>query len=340
MSERMPTVAREVHLASRPHGRPSVSDFAIREVELRAPAGGEVSIRNEWLSVDPYMRGRMDASNSYVAPFEVGRRIDGRSVGTVLASRADGVPVGSLVLSQLGWCDYGTASGTETVVLDASQVSASAYLGVLGMTGFTAYVGLTQIAPVNMGDVVYVSAAAGAVGSVAGQIARQLGATRVIGSAGGPNKAASLTQQFGFDAGLDYRASSVQSSLEDLAPDGIDVYFDNVGGDHLHAALSVMRPHGRIALCGAISQYNLPPGQRAPADNLRLAIGKRLTLRGFIVGDHEDSYQDYLAQARRWLAEGTLKSSETVLEGLDNAPQALLNLLDGKNTGKMLIHLT
>ncbi|MEO5874868.1 MAG: NADP-dependent oxidoreductase [Streptosporangiaceae bacterium] len=329
---------REVHLIARPAGEPKPTDFALVEAPVTEPGDGEILVRNDWMSVDPYMRGRMNDVKSYVPPFALDAPMDGGALGTVVESSSAKIPVGATVLHRLGWREYATLSDRQVRVVDPALAPVQSYLGVLGMTGLTAYAGLTEIAPVKDGDVVFVSGAAGAVGTVAGQIARQLGASRVIGSAGGPEKSARLVADFGYDAAIDYRTGDLDRQLADAAPDGIDVYFDNVGGDHLRAAIAAMRLFGRIAMCGAIAQYNATSPVPGP-DNLALIIGKRLTLRGFLVGDHQNLAADYAERAAGWLAAGTLKAEETVVDGLENAPEAFLGLLRGDNTGKMLVRL-
>ncbi|GAA1231378.1 NADP-dependent oxidoreductase [Kitasatospora nipponensis] len=330
---------REIHLVSRPVGEARAQDFALVESAIPQPGEGQLLVRNTWMSVDPYMRGRMNAgTGSYIPPFELGAPLSGGATGTVVASRSAAVPVGTAVLHQLGWREYAVVDASAVMPIDVSLAPASAYLGVLGMPGLTAYAGLTEVAPVAEGDVVFVSGAAGAVGSVAGQIARRLGASRVIGSAGGPEKAKKLVEEFGFDAAIDYRAGSVAEQLAQAAPAGVDVYFDNVGGDHLEAAIGAMRPGGRIALCGAISQYNATepvPGPR----NLAAAIGKQLTLRGLLVGSYYHLAPEYARLAAGMLAAGELRAEETVLDGIDRAPEAFLGLMRGANTGKMLVRL-
>ncbi|HXA59316.1 MAG TPA: NADP-dependent oxidoreductase [Streptosporangiaceae bacterium] len=332
------SAGREVHLIARPVGEPKPSDFALVEAPVTDPGPGQVLVRNEWISVDPYMRGRMNDVKSYAPPFQLGQAMQGGAAGTVVASSDDRVKVGDTVLHGLGWREYATVDAGQVRVVDAGRAPLQAYLGVLGMTGLTAYAGLTEVAPVKDGDVVFVSGAAGAVGTVAGQIARKLGASRVIGSAGGPAKTERLVGEFGYDAAIDYRAGSLDKQLAQAAPDGIDVYFDNVGGDHLRAAISALRLHGRVALCGAIAQYNATGPVPGP-DNLALAIGKRLTLRGFIVGDHQHLAREYAQLAAGWLADGSLHAEETIVDGIDNAVDAFLGMLRGANTGKMLVRL-
>jgi len=329
--------SREIQLVARPQGEPSLSDFGSVEVEVPDPGPAEVLVRNRWMSVDPYMRGRMNDVRSYVPPFSLDAPLEGGAVGEVIESRTDAVPVGALVLHNLGWRELATVSADAVRVLDAEQAPAEAYLGVLGMPGLTAWVGLLTIAGLREGDTVFVSGAAGAVGSLVGQIARLRG-HQVIGSAGSAEKVAFLREQLGFDAAFDYHDGDVATLLGAAAPKGIDVYFDNVGGEHLEAALGALRPHGRVALCGAISQYNAtepPPGPR----NLTQVIGKRLTLRGFIVTDHADQLGPFISEVGGWLRDGRLHHPQTVVDGLENAPGAFIGLLQGQNTGKMLVRL-
>jgi NADPH-dependent curcumin reductase CurA len=332
----MPTPTREIHLASRPQGRPVPENFRTVEVELPDPQPGQVLVRNTFLSVDPYMRGRMNDVKSYVPPFQVGAALDGGAVGEVVASGDDALRVGDTVLHQAGWREHALLGADEVRPVDVSRLPASAYLGVLGMPGMTAFVGLTRIAEVRPGDTVFVSGAAGAVGSVAGQIARHLGAAKVIGSAGSPEKVEWLTGELGFDVGLDYKAAPIGRQLAAHGP--VDVYFDNVGGDHLEAAISAMADFGRIACCGMIAGYNAETPTPGPR-NLMMLISKRLTLRGFIVSDHRDAAGDFYRRAGQWLADGELHHRETVVDGFDHTVGAFLGMLEGDNTGKMLVRL-
>lgn len=333
----LPTRTRHIALAARPQGAPTPADFRLEEVELPELGDGEILVRNTVMSVDPYMRGRMNDVKSYVAPFALDAPLDGGAVGEVLASRSPDVAVGDRVLHGLGWREHAVLPASRVTVVDISSVSDSAYLGVLGMPGVTAYVGLTAVAEMREGDVVFVSGAAGAVGQIAGQVAKALGASRVIGSAGTADKVARVLE-LGYDDAFVYKDGPVRESLRAAAPEGIDVYFDNVGGEHLEAAISALRLHGRVAMCGAISQYNATEATPGPR-NLALAIGKGLTLRGFIVGQYPDLAAEYRERAAGWLAEGRLTSDETVREGLDAAPQAFIDLLAGANTGKMIVRL-
>ena len=280
----VPTTTREVHLASRPQGAPTPENFRIVETEIPELADGEVLVANSVMSVDPYMRGRMNDVKSYVPPFAIDAPLDGGAVGQVIASRSDDLAVGTSVLHGLGWREHAVLEASSATAVDTSSVADSAYLGVLGMPGITAYAGLLVAGEMREGDTVFVSGAAGAVGSLVGQIARLSGAARVIGSAGSAEKVARLGE-LGFDAAFDYHDGSVRKQLAAAAPDGIDVYFDNVGGDHLEAAIANLNTDGRVAMCGAIAQYNSTEPPCAPR-NLALAIGKRLTLRGFIVGKY------------------------------------------------------
>ncbi len=333
------TTGREIRLASRPVGWPTQENFALVEVEVPTPDAGHVVVRNTFMSVDPYMRGRMNDAKSYVPPYQVGEVLDGGAIGEVVESRSDDLRSGDTVLHGLGWRDFAVADASRFRKIDpAAAPTPSAYLGALGMPGLTAYVGIIDIAAMQPGETVFVSAAAGAVGSLAAQIAQLRGAARVIGSAGSESKVDYVTRTLGLDAAFNYRDAPVRQQLKQAAPDGIDVYFDNVGGDHLEAAIAVLRPFGRVALCGAVSQYNdaePAPGPR----NLSLAVGKRLTLRGFIVRDHADRNREFIAEMGGWLASGRIRLTETVVDGLVNAPEAFLGLLRGENTGKMVVRL-
>lgn len=332
------TTAREIHLKQRPHGEPQLDDFELVAVDLPEPGEGELLVRNTWMSVDPYMRGRMSDAKSYVPPFAVGAALDGGAVGEVVASGDPSFAPGDRVLHGLGWRDHALLPAKRAQRIDTTVLPEQAYLGVLGMPGLTAYAGLVEIAPVRDGDVVLVSAAAGAVGSAATQIARLLGASRVIGIAGGPEKCAYVTEELGANTAIDYKAGKVGPQLRAIAPDGIDVFFDNVGGEQLEAAIGSLRLRGRIALCGAVSGYNATEPQPGPRNMYRL-IGVRGTLRGMIVTDHADLRDRFVEQVGGWLARGALRYRETVVDGLDAAPQAFIDLLRGANTGKMLVRV-
>jgi NADPH-dependent curcumin reductase CurA len=329
---------REWQLAARPHGEPTPDDFRLVETERPDPADGQVVVRMLAMSVDPYMRGRMRPGPSYAPAWEVGETMQGGAVGRVVESRSADVPEGALVLTNAGWRDVAVLDAAHVGVLPDLGVPPSYHLGALGMPGLTAYAGLFRVAGFGEGDAVFVSGAAGAVGSLVGQFARLRGASRVVGSAGSAEKVRWLTGELGFDAAFDYHDGPVADLLATAAPDGIDVFFDNVGGEHLEAAIGAFRLHGRAAICGSISQYNAvepPPGPR----NLSLLVGKRLTLRGFLVGDHADLRPEFAETVGGWLRSGELVVRETVREGLEDAVPAFLDLLRGGNTGKMIVRL-
>jgi NADPH-dependent curcumin reductase CurA len=330
------TRGREIRLAARPTGAPTPDNFELADVDVPAPADGEIVVRNLVMSVDPYMRGRMDDVKSYVPPYRLGAPLEGGAVGEVVASGDPDLAVGDTVLHNLGWRDYAVVpKGGARRVDPKAAPSLSTYLGVLGMPGLTAYVGLLDIAAMQPGETVFVSGAAGAVGSIVGQIAKARGAARVVGSAGSAAKVERL-RELGFDAAFDYHDGPVRHRLKEAAPDGIDVYFDNVGGEQLEAAIGAMRQYGRIALCGAISQYNEATGG---IRNLGLAVGKRLTLRGYIILDHGQRMKEFVPEMAGWLREGRVRYDETIVDGLENAPGAFIGMLAGQNTGKMIVRL-
>ena len=329
--------AKEIHLASRPQGEPTTENFAFVTVELPELQPGEVLVRNAFFSVDPYMRGRMNEGKSYVAPFSVGSALEGAAVGQVVQSRDAGFPVSTWVLSLFGWRDYYVAPAQQLRVIDARQAPASAYLGVLGPTGLTAWVGLNDIANTKEGETVFISGGAGAVGSVACQLAKLRGC-RVIASAGSAAKIAYLKNQLKVDYAFNYRDSSLQEQLQIAAPDGLHVYFDNTAGPQLEAALYAMRNHGRVVLCGAISGYNTPvPGPI----NLALTIIRRLRMEGFIVVDHLHRMPAFLAEMVPALRAGKLLHQETVVNGIEQAPDAFISLLRSGDAhmGKLVIRV-
>jgi NADPH-dependent curcumin reductase CurA len=335
----MAVPTREWQLAARPHGEPTPDDFRLVERVRPSPGDGQVLVRMLVMSVDPYMRGRMRDAPSYAAPWEIGETMKGGAVGRVVTSHAPDVPEGSLVLTDAGWRDLAVLHAHEVRVLpELPGIPPSYHLGVLGMPGLTAYAGLFRIASFREGDAVFVSGAAGAVGSLVGQFARLRGASAVVGSAGSPEKIRWLTEELGFTAAFDYHDGPVAELLAAAAPDGIDVYFDNVGGEHLEAAIGAFRVNGRGALCGSISGYNAvtpPPGPR----NMSMMVAKRLTLRGFLVFDHDDLRPEFEATAPGWLTSGQLVVRETVRKGLEDAVPAFLDLMRGGNTGKMVVRL-
>jgi NADPH-dependent curcumin reductase CurA len=339
------TTSREWHLARRPHGVPVNEDFTLVDVKLPAPAAGEMVVANSFLSVDPYMRGRMNDAKSYIPPFQLDQPMDGDAVGVVEQVGADAAysngiaaAVGDTVAHGLGWRTKSLVQARSARIVDTSVAPEEAYLGVLGMPGLTAYVGLLRIAELVEGDRVFVSSAAGCVGSLVGQLARLRGASLVVGSAGGPEKTSWLVDEAGFDAAVDYKATPIRKGLAEAAPEGIDVYFDNVGGDHLAAAISSLRRGGRAAICGMISVYNATEASPGPR-NLPMIIGKRLTLRGFIVFDHYDLRPQFEAEVGQWLADGKIVWRQSVVEGIDNAVNGFQDLMAGANTGKMLIRI-
>lgn len=329
---------KQIRLASRPSGWVTKDNFTITESAVGEPGPGQVLVRNIFMSVDPYMRSRMNDAKSYIPPFQIGEVLEAGVVGEVVASNFAGLVAGDQVMGMLGWENYSISDGRALRKLPPGSAPLSWHLGLLGMPGMTAYVGLTKIAGVSSGDNVFVSAAAGAVGSVVGQIANILGC-RVAGSAGSDEKVALLREEFGYHAAFDYKSSqSIAASVKKVCPDGIDVLFENVGGEIFEAALWNMRDFGRIALCGMIAEYNAtepPPGPRG----MMLIIGRRLSLRGFIVTDHPQECEEFVGKAIGWVADGKLAYRETIAEGVENAPQAFIDLLQGRNVGKQIVRL-
>ena len=333
----MSITSREVRLKSRPTGMPVAENFEIASVTLPAPGAGEVQVKNLWMTVDPYMRGRMVDRPSYVPPFQIGEALQGGAVGEITASNAPGFKAGDLVQSMNGWREGFNAPAAAVQKLDTHGLPPQTFLGIAGMPGMTAYVGLLKIAALKPGDVVFVSAAAGAVGSVVCQIAKIMGHT-VIGSAGGPEKCAYL-KEIGVDHAIDYKAEKdLTAALLKAAPGGIDVYFENVGGEHMEAALNAAKQGARFAICGMIAQYNDSEPPAGPR-NMALIIGKSLRLEGFIVSNHFDMLPAYLKDLSGWIAEGKIKWKETVEVGIENAPTAFIKLFKGENIGKMLVKL-
>ncbi|MEE3850592.1 NADP-dependent oxidoreductase [Gordonia sp. LSe1-13] len=336
----MSHTSTQIQLAQRPHGWPTHDDFRTVTVEYGDLDAGQVRVVNEFVSVDPYMRGRMIDTRSYIPPFGLGETMTGGAVGRVVESTVEDLPVGTLVSHQFGWRDVAQedASGFRALPEPPVGASSSVFLGVLGMTGLTAYVGLLDIARMQPGDTVFVSGAAGAVGTAVGQIARLKGAGRVIGSAGSAEKVTLLTERYGYDAAFDYKDAPVRKELRDAAPDGIDVYFDNVGGDHLEAALDSFNDGGRAALCGAIAQYNATSRTPGPS-NMANIITRGLTLTGFTIGNHLDRAEAFNADMGTWFANGEVVYDETVVDGIENAVDAFLGLMRGENTGKMVVRI-
>jgi NADPH-dependent curcumin reductase CurA len=328
-------MARAWHLKKRPQGLPTDEDFELKEIELPPLGEGTVRIRNHWLSVDPYMRGRMNDVKSYVPAFQLGEPMDGGAVGEVVESKAAGFAPGDLVQHMAGWRDEAVVPARAVNRLPDLGAEPQRFLGVLGVTGATAYFGLLDATSARQDDVVFVSAAAGAVGSVVVQIAKAKGMT-VVGSAGGPDKC-DFVRSLGADQVIDYKAGPILKSLAAAAPDGIDVYFDNVGGDHLDAAFALARLHSRFAICGMIEGYN-----KAEPMSFRFIMrimAARIRLKGFIVFDYFPRMSEFYRDMGPWLASGTVKAHETILDGLEAMPDAFRGLFRGENVGKMLILL-
>ena len=333
-----PLATPAVLLARRPKGSFTASDLQLGSIPLDAPTTGQALVRNTYMSLDPSTRGRMDASEKqYTSNFEVGGPIDGWALGVVEESAAPELPIGAVVRHRLGWRERAVVDAETSRVVDLALAPAPSWLGALGQTGFTAWVGLTEIGQLTAGDVVVVSGAGGGVGSIAGQLARLLGASRVIGTAGGPDKCAWLRDQMGLEVTIDYRSGDIGPELGEQAPDGVDLFLDNVGGRQLATALHHMKVGGRIALCGMVSNFGNPA--EAPIGHLIEAVLRRLTLRGFIVRDHEAVRPGFEKRVAGWLASGEMVDRATVLEGLENAPSGLEGLLAGANFGKGLVRL-
>ncbi|SEQ53483.1 hypothetical protein SAMN03080615_01887 [Amphritea atlantica] len=330
---------REIHLLNRPQGMPVKADFNLVSKPVPVLEEGQVLIKNLWLSVDPYMRGRMVERASYVEPFALNTVLSGGAVGEVVESRHPQFPVGSKVSSMNGWREYFTSEGNDLQLLPKTEIADQAFLSVLGMTGMTAYTGLLKIAELKEGDRVFVSAASGAVGAIVCQIAKLKGCY-VAGSVGSDEKARYLLDELRVDAVVNYKTSEdLQTSIAEACPEGIDVYFENVGGDHLEAVLNLMNDHGRIAVCGMIGQYNATSAQPGPA-NLAQIVIKKLKIQGFIVFEHWDGYPEFVEQMMQWIAAGKISWKETVFEGIEQTPEAFIGLFNGHNLGKMLVKLT
>ena len=332
----MPETNRVFLLAERPHGLPDDDTFELVERDVPDPDPGEALVRTLYLSVDPYMRGRMDARESYADPWAVGEPLQAGVVGEVVASNGAGFEEGDVVTGNLEWADYATAPGTELQPVDPDLAPVSTALGVLGMPGRTAYFGTTEVAQPRAGDTFVVTGAAGAVGSVAGQIAGLQGA-RVVGFAGSDEKVAFLEDELGFDAGINYETTDdYGAALDEAAPDGVDAYFDNVGGPITDAVFTRLNVDARVAVCGQIDQYNateLPTGPR----KLATLIETRATVEGFLVGDFQPRFEAATRQLAEWVQTGDVQYRETVTEGLENAPDAFLGLFEGENIGKQLV---
>jgi NADPH-dependent curcumin reductase CurA len=325
---------QRVVLASRPVGPVSEANFRVDEAPVPKPGDGEVLVRNLWLSLDPYMRGRISAAKSYAKGVDIGEVMVGQTVGEVLESRHPSLKMGDMVLTQLGWQLYGTTR--EATKVDKTRAPLSYHLGLVGMPGITAYFGLKEIGQPKAGETVLVSAAAGAVGSVVGQLAKLWGC-RAVGIAGGREKCDYVKTELGFDACIDYKAGNLREDVKAACPKGVDVYFDNVGGEIFDVALTRMNLFGRIVVCGTISDYNSTEPYRVK--NMRAVLVNRLKLQGMIVFDWKERYGEALKALGGYFAEGKLKCRESVVQGLENAPRGLIDLLNGKNFGKQLVKL-
>ncbi len=328
-------MARAWHLKSRPNGMPTADNFELKDLPSAPLQDGEVRVRNLFLSVDPYMRGRMNDVKSYVPPFQIGEPLQGGAVGEVIESRAEGFAAGDQVMHMLGWRDESVAPAATLNKLPNLGVEPQAFLGNLGLTGGTAYFGLLHAAGAKEGDIVFVSAAAGAVGSAVVQIAKAKGMT-VIGSAGGPEKC-DFVRSLGADQVIDYKAGPLVKSLAEAAPKGIDIYFDNVGGDHLDAAFAHARQNARFAMCGMIDSYN--SGEPATFRYIMRVVAMRIMLKGFIYTDYLDRNADFYRDMGTWMQAGKLQARDTVMDGLEKTPEAFLGLFSGANTGKMLVRI-
>ena len=332
------TISREIRLKNRPMGLPVANDFELAEVMIPEISEGQILVRNAYFSVDPYMRGRMREQETYIASFELGKPLDGGCVGQVIESRSANFQEGDYILGHKGWREFFVTDGKDLVSIDPEAAPIQNYLGILGMPGFTAYTGLLDIGQPKEGESVFVSTAAGAVGSLVCQIAKIKGC-RVLGSTGSDEKVTWLLEEAGIDEAFNYKTTeNLSDELQKKCPDGIDIYFDNVGGTHLEAAIHSMNNHGRIVLCGMISVYNATRPPRAPR-NLVSAISKRLTLKGFIVNDHNDRLPQFHRDMEGWIRKGQIHWRETVFQGIENAPNAFLALFSGESFGKMLVKL-
>jgi NADPH-dependent curcumin reductase CurA len=330
----MTEIRRSLVLHRRPDGEPRPDDFRMVEDLVPEPASGQVVTRTIWLSIDPYMRGRLSDQKSYAPPVGIGEVMTGESVGEVVSSADPAFAPRDVVLGSRGWQTHSVTQGSALVKLDRQGAPLSTYLGVLGMPGTTAYSGMKDIGQPKAGETVVISAASGAVGSVAGQLAKRAGA-RVVGIAGGPDKCLWVQESLGFDACVDHGVHNISLALADACPNGIDVYFENVGGRLQAAAFDLLNPFSRVVMCGMVADYNerVPP----PGPNLMFVVRKRVRIEGLIVSDKPERFAEWRALATPWVREGSLKYRETVIDGLENAPDALALLLRGGNFGKLLI---
>ncbi|QHE60113.1 zinc-binding dehydrogenase [Rossellomorea vietnamensis] len=334
----LPEKQQQIQLVSRPEGMPVKEDFLYKEIDVPQPSNGEVLVKTIYLSVDPYMRGRMSDAKSYVEPFQLNEALAGGVVGEIVESKSEHFQKGDFVVGMLPWQEYSVAKEKEVRTIDPDVAPISTYLSILGMTGLTAYFGLMDIGQPKEGETVVVSGAAGAVGSVVGQIAKIQGA-RVVGIAGSDEKVSYLTDTLGFDEGINYKTTdNIYKTLKEACPDGIDVYFENVGGEIGDAALSLLNKHARIPVCGAISSYNKTDRDLGPRVQSRLIKSSAL-MKGFVVNDYNDRFKEGATKLGEWLSQGKLQYEETITEGLDNVTDAFLGLFQGKNIGKQLVKI-
>ncbi len=337
------TTNQRIVLAQRPSGAPKPSDFRLETAPLPEPGDGEFLVEVIWMSLDPYMRGRMDDAKSYAKPVDVGGVMEGQGVGQVIASNHSGYRVGDYVLGGYGWQSHAISDGTATRKLDPNDAPISTAVGVMGMPGLTAFVGLNDHGRPVAGETLVVSAASGAVGSLVGQLGKIYG-LRVVGVAGGPEKCAYVTEELGFDACIDHRSggvSEIRASLAKECPDGVDIYYENVGGNTLEAVVPLMNTFGRIPVCGMIAWYS-GAGEPEPGFAKKIwrsILVKRLAVRGFIIFDHYDRYPDFVKEVGGYLRDGKIKYRESVTQGLENAPEAFMSLLEGGNFGKQLVQI-
>ena len=335
---------RRIVLASRPHGWPASENFRLEEAPMPALGDGEVRVRNQFLSLDPYMRGRMNDAKSYAMPQMLNETMGGATVGEVVESRSSQFAVGDTVRGMLGWAEYGVSKSEGLSKLDTRHIPLSAYLGVVGMPGMTAWYGYNKIMEPKAGETVVVSAASGAVGSVVGQLARNAG-VRVVGIAGGPDKCRYVTQELGFDACVDYKTAADAKALAGLiaaaAPKGVDAHFENVGGDVLNAVMMLLNPFARVAICGLIADYNMTPGSvpKSAILNPGIFLVARFKMQGFIISDHLNLWPEGLTALGGLVASGKLKYKESIAEGLAAAPAAFIGMLKGQNFGKQLVRI-
>ena len=329
-------VRRSIILKRRPRGEPTAADFEIVEDPVPTPGPGEVLTRSLWLSIDPYQRGRLSDRKSYATPVEIGGVMTGETAGEVIASNAPGFAPGDLVVGSRGWQTHSVSKAEALTKVPRGAAPLSTYLGVLGMPGTTAYSGMTDIGKPKPGETVVVSAASGAVGSVAGQLAKRAGA-RVVGVAGGPEKCLYAQEFLGFDDCVDRETLDLPAALAEACPNGVDVYFENVGGAVQQAVFDQLNPFSRVVMCGMVSQYNAP--EFPPGPNLGFVVGKRVLIQGMIVSDKPERFAEWRALAAPWIADGSLKYREDVIDGLENAPDALNGILGGRNFGKLLVRV-